>query len=940
MAYSIIDERAAATVKEILRFAKTLVFKDTDQADAHESTTSILWGSYFISACEGTLPYLEEFGKKGFPNAQLRDYNIIPNGIEFFAEIYLKNSEYIGSNMRRLKEVREATPMQNADMGDAPFVGNVFEANSYYRMLFCNYGVLPNVARQTPDHGILYYDPEDYYESDTETEEVPDGKVFDEATQTYITTFKAVPKKISYKYLDKTKFLKLYADNRNLFTAAMENRAMRWDPNYNTFVNWMIVVMTIYSYLDSGLEKIYNISLYDQYDIRNALYSFGITFLDDLPEAYQLRVIRNLRELVRTKSTSETLKLVIQDIFGRELVDAYKLYLVYADPDLMSLGTDESEDHEYGKGQRELFFVEIPFDVANPKEYIVAHPEINKQSFADVIAADPYWDKDECPMQTVIDKLEAEFGDGMIVLPSKYIGISNDINMEEQNDGAVLLFSLLHYIQPSAITIPSFPELHLGSTPLIYALLGLYYLETAITCTATGDMSANWKTQPSIFNALGGENNPSWHVLSFITEIDYKNIPEKYKSVYFSKAAAGNGRTLWEEMYQTLEMLNTVSGAASLASIMTSILRINKELKKLFFFASEQQDAVSGKLIEPVDDAKPFGSQRFVGDAITSGLQSKVNSATPSEKTVTEKLFDTMPDLHYPLGADINAGHGGDIEWPIDHSVNTYAREAGFTEFVEYKILRELYDEIFTKSNELPSYVYYGAETVADTLKSRAPSLFRVIDEAIEEGTGRARSVFSYLASEILVFLRDGGLEDGAVSFDSYSKGYLAEFASMLVEKFISYTVQLQVSGTKLSADGMGNSFIGVFDHLSKLPSHLILGDSFFGVHNPADCIEQIPPSSNWYINRKEDESSQVNPSELPANMASPTNADFIPAHDILIGMSIYEQVTYHGDRYNIVANPFGIHQFAPEEYESRPAIWKWDSFAPREELYVYVDQA
>jgi hypothetical protein len=915
MDYSIIDERAAATIKEILRFAKTFVFKDTDQADAHESTTSILWGSYFISACEGTLPYIDSIGKKGFPNPQLQDYNIIPNGVEFFQQIYLQNSLYIGSNMRRLEEVRRATPMQNAELVDAPFIGNVFEANSYYRLLFCNYGVLPNIARQTPDHGILYYDPEDFYYSDTEYETDSNGNYILDGDD------KRQLKKISFKYLDKTKFIKLYNENRNLFTAAMENRAMRWDPNYTTFVNWMIVVMTIYSYLDSELEKIYNIALYDQYDIRNALYSFGINFLDDLPEPYQLRVIKNIRELVRTKSTSQTLKIVIQDIFGRELVDAYKLYMVYGDPNLMCLGSNPSEDGDYGTGNKELFFVEIPFDVANPLEYIVAHPEINKQSFADVTGADPYWKN--CPESEVIEKIRAEFGDGMVVLPSKYIGISNDINMEEQNDGAILLFSLLHYISPSAVSIPSFPELHLGSTPLVYALMALYYLETAISDMTTEDMSPNWKTQPSIFNIIGGEHNTAWHVLSFITSIDALKIPENYKAVYFSKLTSADGRTLWKEISDTLELLNTVSGPESLSAMMTSIIRINRELKKLFFFVSEQQDAISGKLVETENNQSVF-----VGDAIASGFQ--LEAPENSSKTVTEKVFEDRlrNEVPYPLH--------GKVVWD-DQSYDTYSREAGFTEFVEYKILRGIYEDVFLKSNTLPSSIYFGAESVADVLKGRAPTLFRIIEESIAEGTGRARSVFSYLANEILAFLEDGGLEPGAVSFDTYAKGYLAEFASMLVEKFISYTVQLQVSGTKLKADGSGEGFIGLFDHLSKLPQHMILSDSFYGLSADRETAPYNPEGSSGYLSEVQPESSQMNPIDLPVVLDG-TSEDYLPVHDIMVGMEMYVQIIYRPDRYGIISNSFGMWEFdTDEELETRPAIWKWESFAPKEEIFAYI---
>jgi hypothetical protein len=880
MAYSIIDDRAAATVKEILRFAKSFVFKDADQADAYESTTSILWGSYFISACEGTLPFLEKYGRKGFPNAQFTEYNIIPNGVELYFENYLKNSLYIGNSNKRLQEVREATTLQNVGLDDAPFCGNIFEANLYYRLLFCQYGVEPNVSRQTPDHGILYYDSSNYYLSDTETEIDADGN--------------EVKKQIRYKYLDKVKFLKLYAENRNLFVASMENRAMRWDPNYTTFVNWMIVLMTIMSYLDSDLEKIYNVDLFNQYDIRNALYSFGITFLDDLPSSYQLRVIKNLRELVRTKSTSETLRIVIKDIFGRQVVDAYKLYIVYGDPNLISKGTSGSTE----SGDRELFFVKIPFDVTNVKEYLIRYPDTERLDFTKITENDKYWSAN-CDATKVKELLERDFGDGLIIVPSKYIGISNDLNIEEQNDGALLLFALLHYIQPSAVSLPRISGLNLGPTPLLYAMLGLFYLETAIGSMNTGDMKPNWNTQPSIYNVIG-KDDTAWHILSFIMEID-SAIPEKYQSVLFGKATTPSG-TLWSEVQNVKNLINTITNATSLSSALTSILRVFRELKKIFFFVADAPDAISGPLVS---------DNSFLNGAISSGIQTI--PATDADKTITQQVFENLR-LPYPLE--------GQVEWD-GGDVRSYSREGGFTEFTESKILREIYEDVFLKSNKLPSAVYSGAATVEDFLRARAPLLFGIITDALEEGIGSARSVLAYLATEISNYLQSGGLEEGAVDFEVFSKGYLAEFASLLVEKFVSYTVQLQISGSKLKADGIGDSFVGFYDHLSKTGQHLLFGDSFYGL---ADREQTMG------------ESEQINPPEIEM-ITGPVSPSTIPTHDELAGMFMYEQVVYHPDIFGVVGTPFGVIDTGLHN-ENWRSIWKWDGFKTRDDVLVHIVQS
>ena len=914
MDYSIIDNRSVEVIKEILTFAKTFIFKDQDQADSFESTTSILWGSYFTSACDGTLPYLEKYGKRGFANAQLQDYNVIPNGVEYFQQIYLINSLYIGSSAKRLKEVREATPYTNADQPDPPFVGNVFEANTYYRLLFCQHQeILPNIARMTPDHGILYYEGEFYY------------KYNDDGT---VVTNKETgePQKFYYK-IDTTKFLRLYADNRNLFVAAMENRAMRWDSKYKTFVNWMIVVMTIFSYLDSDLEKIYRTDLFDQYDIRNALYSFGITFLDDLPETYQKRVIKNLRELVRTKSTDNTLKLIIKDIFGRNLVDAYKLYLVYADTDTLFLGTNDIPEGGSTTSSKSLFFVKIPFDVTNPKEYLVHHPEIEKLEFDNVVGDDPTWDTTEAGYHQVVEKLVNDFGDGTIIIPSKYIGISNDVNVQEHNDGAVLLFSLLHYIDPNAVKIPSIPELHVGNVPLFYAFLGLYYLGTAINNLSLGDMDPDWATQPSIKNILCADDDSSWHFLSFITELSNEIEMEKgFRSVFFSLLNAGNRSTLYSEMKYVVDNYRSISDATSLADVLKSLFRVYRETRKLLFFASDAQDAVGSKFVK---------DKAFVQSAIANGLQAKtkVNSGASELNlvglslqngtfpTVTEDVFRDNA-LPYPFEGQIDL-------WGDD----SYSKEIGFTEFTEYKLLRGIYEKVLlSKENYLPSNVYFGAETAKYTLAARVPALWQVISKAIEDGLNEARSTFTYLASAIVEYVQDGGLPEGLVSFNSFSKGYLAEYASKLVEKFVSYTVQLQVSGAKLSANGSSDSYVGVFDRLNKSGQHLIIGDSFYGL---ADRDQGKPDDPTG----EDGESRQITPESLPSSLGS-VPAEYIPMNDELVGFKMFQQITYHPDRYGVVANDFGIKTVINElgeDYSATHPVWKWDSFKTNDVVIAHI---
>jgi hypothetical protein len=309
--------------------------------------------------------------------------------------------------------------------------------------------------------------------------------------------------------------------------------------------------------------------------------------------------------------------------------------------------------------------------------------------------------------------------------------------------------------------------------------------------------------------------------------------------------------------------------------------------------------------------------QAFTGDVPPSKTEENLvglEGQNDNRPTIIERLFKDR-NVNYPFSGSID-------RWGNE----TYVEEKGLTEFTEYKFLRGIYDKvILSKENSLPATVYYGASTARLTLAARAPTLWQAISEAITGGLSSARSAFTYLASAIVSYVQNGGLPEGLIGFGTFSKGYLAEYASKLVEKFVSYTVQLQVSGTKLAAKGVGDSYIGVFDHLAKTGQHMVIGDSFYGLADRDQVAEGNP----------NDESTRINPPTQPSIMGD-VPGDYLPMNDVLVGFKMFQQITYHPDRYGIVSNPFGTRTVTPEYAAANP-VWKWDSFKTNDYACAHI---
>ena len=797
MSRAIQEERQAEKLKKLLSFAQTLVFKDEEKAYSFETPLSIELSNYYISARTEDLPYLPAFDKKGFPSS-LNDYNLIPNGIQYFIESYELNSKYVGSDEYRYKQVRESTYLTNMNQVDPAYKGNIFELNAYYRSLYNELNVDILKARTTKNYGILYYESA-YAEG-----------------------------------IDIERFNNIYIETRSWFTHALENRAMQWDPNHRIFNLWMIVIFTIFAYLDEELEKAFNYDLFDQYDIRNMLYSFGITFLNFLPQDFQLRVLKNLKPLLRAKGTDKIFDIVIKDIFGYNAVQVYKYYLV------RSNSIEDQVITEYKQGvtslkkvldsssYESLYFIRVPYDVNNISQYLAENPikTEDKISFSDVTLNDPYWSNDV--KEGII--LES-FANSPYIIESKYLDVGNSSSFIPDIAGVTLFFSMLH---DTSYSIPlSFHPFGDGSLDMFGHFIITFYAILRKNLPNSGSIS----TPPSayinatdiigrVFSLLNSQDKLNDH---FGTGNKYQSLTLKdleRKNIHLYLAT--NEGFINESHLETIETEDTIYNG--LGQKFKSNFETLKALYKALRYVAYSNQEIIG--IGPKDE--DFTNPGYLIDRLKSEINSSLfNTLNEDDPDYSKALAVILGDSGYTIGQDHNTPG---IRNLIEKANLILNEEALFEARTE---LGNKYGEAFGDLDSYLSTVY--------------PVTYKKVNDAFTSGNEQdILSVINELYSTLNLSLREitvrvpenTGVKSSLsedINFKSALKEYVLPYAIRLLEYFMSYTVQIRNSGTVNDVTNDGAETIQVLDMLDTQSSrsNVVMDYIFTGKNcNPEEWPE------------------------------------------------------------------------------------------------------
>jgi len=777
------EQKSFEKLASLLNFAKSFVFKDLSSANALETSDSIELSSYYISAKFGMLPYLTAFSKQGFPES-LNDFNLMTDGVTFYKEAFELNSKYVYDSDTRYKEVRSSLYNTNSNKVDPPFKGNIFELNAYYRHLYCELGVEIDVSRRATDYEILYYDSS--FASDS---------------------------------LDIPKFLDLYNENCAWFINSMENKAFNWDPRQRVFNTWFITISAIFSYLDADMEKPFDVDSFDQYDIRNMLYSFNVTFINDLPAEYQLRVIKNIRSLIKAKGTNAVFDIIIKDIFGYGTVDIYKYYLI------KDYGTSVSIVNDFynktktlfevlsdASSDPELYFIRVPYTVANIDSYLATNAieDKDKLPFSDVINADKYWSK-ESASEEILQSSNFK------ILQTKYIDINTTIDYVPDVEGLLLFFSMLHDSEKDF--------------PLIYNNIG------------DEDISV-FQSFVAMFYILyllsGDETSP-------VIPPQTKILSNKSIGAVLACCLASDYAT---DHSLTLEVLNLP----------------DNELKDLMNFANDFENLPSLKLF-----SQSFKNNFELLKLLSRAMRFTAYTGTESvghnisyEDGIGNTVFKTTENSPLPLEV---AGTDPDyaeklIEILEAQSVSLNSRNVrSIRNILELRNIRETITSFFEERTKFGNKYGTGLATVDKYLKDVCPVLYTKITEQFTEGTEQSqRELLNNLCSDISLSLKQiftrfspsssvfiNLTED--VNFKTISHEFIVSYATKLIEYYISYTIQIRSQGVVYNMNDPGPNTVQIHDNLDwNMNRKEVTTDYLWTGKNPYPLeVPDLSVSSNKY---------------------------------------------------------------------------------------------
>lgn len=826
MSRAVYEERQVKKLKDLLNWAKSFVFKNQELANSYETPESIELSNYYIACKNDTLPYIYKYDRKGFPE-DLNEYNLMANGQQFYIEAYELNTTYVGNDPNRFKQVRSSVHNYNMHVVDPPYKGNIFEVNPYYRGLYCEFGLDIVTTRSAKDYSLLYYD------------------------STYVTA-----------NINVETFLDLYTKNREWFAQVMENKALTFDNKQRQFNCMFITLITIFAYMDADLQKQFSYDLLDQYDIRNALYSFGITFLNDLPLEFQLRVLKNVRKLIKTKGTDQLYKIITEDIFGGNLAKIYKYYL-YRD-----LGISNEDAKKFNNGtlnydtfkglceKANLFFIKVPYDVYDVTKYIHETPaeEIQTFPFNDIAGQDAYWDIDHHGADDVNKQLlyPDEKVKSKITyrswIESKYIDINTEISSVPDVQGLILFFSMLHetkYNFPVRSNTLKDPNMDLFGLFACTLYLTKIHIDPSISdiippnSIDVTSVLATYLDKALDSNVFKRGENYKYKSLTF-DNLEYKNI--RYCQPKDERGDFNGGYSNDTSLESQPEFNGLHYGFAQHFKNNFEILKgLNDALMAVAFddddVAMIDIPASFDKDYDPtIDNTIYIDDDISIDGKVIKSLASRIDGIFKGREGINPiNHEDVYAEVLYKSLADAGL------------DLNDFKNTPWLKTIIERALLIWNEDRLFESRDMFTAnkYGYFNIMSIESYLAMRYPIAYAKLADVILGNKKSRTELLMSLYDDITYTLADVKVytppPNGKalhltkdVNFKPFMQEYVITYAVKLLEYLKSYTVQIHSSGTIYDLTNKGTATIQMHDLFSgDLHRNYILDEYIFTGKNP-----------------------------------------------------------------------------------------------------------
>ena len=327
-------------VDELVYYTKTLalgtVLKNEQQALAHETYQTVKKSDVYITSVEGTAKF--EFFDR-FPEEVLEKAGcnaaMIPT--------YAKDKNQIPES-RRPAVVTEMMSY---------YIEHYEEQNDYYRMLIglppvgyediyvSDWDIPAGVVIDTtvPVHKMSLQDIQILRRHGIDEEiiaEDPTNRRFINYIGLDIDLYKArIAPKFSVLYMptvDNTTIQDMFEDKlevMRLYTLrTVYSESYKYNSDYyDSFIACFIVLQTMIDLITRVQEFVARKEIFDIRTVRYILESYGVEYFDNIPLRYQIRLVKNLHELLKVKSTKRCM-IDICSLFGFDNITIFKYYLL------------------------------------------------------------------------------------------------------------------------------------------------------------------------------------------------------------------------------------------------------------------------------------------------------------------------------------------------------------------------------------------------------------------------------------------------------------------------------------------------------------------------------------------------------------------------------------------------------------------------------------
>lgn len=164
------------------------------------------------------------------------------------------------------------------------------------------------------------------------------------------------------------KFKRVFDRNRKYTISTVYSEAYRFmSYHYDAFILILIIIQTMVDMISEVQEYIINKDVFDSRTIRYLFESYGIAYYKEIPTKYQIRIIKNVNNLLKYKSSNKNITDIL-GLFDDDSIVVYTYYLMKTkalNRDNFYFYTEKDVNPKYNTNRD--YYIGNPKDISNNK---------------------------------------------------------------------------------------------------------------------------------------------------------------------------------------------------------------------------------------------------------------------------------------------------------------------------------------------------------------------------------------------------------------------------------------------------------------------------------------------------------------------------------------------------------------------------------------------